>query len=50
MSISRARKLHELHSELAACGATLRIIEDGAVRDLLRADGIEDKVGGLTVL
>jgi high affinity sulfate transporter 1 len=48
VDLAGARKLHELHSELAACGATLRIIEArGRVRDLLRADGIEDKVGGL---
>ena len=40
--------LHELHSELAARGITLRIVgAHGRVRDLLRADGLGEKVGGL---
>ena len=40
--------LHELHSELAASGTALRIIgARGRVRDLLRADGMDQKVGGL---
>jgi hypothetical protein len=40
--------LHELHGELAARGAVLRIVgAHGWVRDLLRADGIAEKVGGL---
>jgi sulfate permease, SulP family len=48
VDLAGSRKLHELHSELAARGVELRIIEArGQVRDLLRADGIEDKVGGL---
>ena len=46
VDLAGARMLHELHGELAARGAALRIIEArGRVRDLLRADGIEDKVG-----
>ena len=46
VDLAGARKLHELHGELAARGAALRVIEArGRVRDLLRADGIEDKVG-----
>jgi len=40
--------LHELHTELAARDATLRVVgAHGASRDLLRAVGIEEKVGGL---
>ena len=40
--------LHELHAELAARGATLRIVgAHGWARDLLRADGVDKKVGGL---
>jgi hypothetical protein len=40
--------LHELHSELAARGIALRIVgAHGWVRDLLRADGLGDKIGGL---
>ena len=48
VDLAGSRKLHELHGELAARGAALRIIEArGRVRDLLRADGIDDKVRGL---
>jgi len=40
--------LHELHAELERHGIKLRIVgAHGAVRDLLRADGISEKVGGL---
>ena len=40
--------LRELQAELADRGILLRIIgARGSVRDLLRADGIEDKVGRL---
>ena len=40
--------LHELHSELAARGIELRIVgAHGWVRDLLRADGVGEKVGAL---
>ena len=40
--------LHELHGELATRGAALRIVgAHGWVRDLLRADGIAEKVEGL---
>jgi SulP family sulfate permease len=40
--------LHRLHDELARCGIALRIVEArGRVRDLLRADGVGEKVGGL---
>ena len=40
--------LHGLHDELARRGIALRIVgAHGRVRDLLRADGIDEKVGGL---
>ena len=40
--------LHELHAELERHGIALRLVgAHGAVRDLLRADGLSEKVGGL---
>jgi hypothetical protein len=40
--------LHDLHAELDRRGMALRIVgAHGAVRNLLRVDGISDKVGGL---
>jgi SulP family sulfate permease len=40
--------LHRLHDELAQRGIALQIVgAHGGVRDLLRADGIGEKVGGL---
>jgi SulP family sulfate permease len=48
LDLAGSRMLHELHSELAGRGIALRIVgAHGFVRDLLRADGIEDKVVGL---
>ena len=48
VDLAGARMLHELHGELAARGIALRIVgAHGRVRDLLRADGIDKKVGGL---
>ena len=48
VDLAGVRMLHELHAELINRGITLRIIgAHGSARDLLRADGIEDKVGGL---
>ena len=48
LDLAGARMLHELHSELAARGIALRIVgARGRVRDLLRADGVDQKVGGL---
>ena len=48
IDLAGARMLHDLHSEVAARGAVLRIVgAHGSVRDLLRADGLADKVGGL---
>jgi hypothetical protein len=40
--------LHQLHLDLARRGIALRIVgARGRVRDLLRAEGIGEKVGGL---
>ena len=40
--------LHRLHDELARQGIALRIVgAHGWVRELLRADGLAEKVGGL---
>jgi sulfate permease, SulP family len=48
IDLGGSRMLHELHGELAARGTVLRIVgAHGWVRDLLRADGIGEKVGGL---
>ncbi len=48
IDLAGSRMLHQLHAELAARGAELRIIgARGRVRDLLRADGVGEKVGGL---
>jgi sulfate permease, SulP family len=48
VDLAGSRMLHELHSQLAARGAELRIVgAHGWVRDLLRADGLGEKVGGL---
>jgi SulP family sulfate permease len=46
LDLAGSRMLHELHAELAGRGIALRIVgAHGAVRDLLRADGIETKIG-----
>jgi high affinity sulfate transporter 1 len=48
LDLAGSHMLHELHSELAARGIALRIVgAHGWVRDLLRADGLGEKVGGL---
>jgi sulfate permease, SulP family len=48
IDLAGSRMLHELHGELAARGIALRIVDArGRVRDLLRADGIGEKVGGI---
>src|SRR5712671_4673981 len=48
VDLAGSHMLHELHAELASRGITLRIIgAHGSARDLLRADGIERKVGEL---
>jgi MFS superfamily sulfate permease-like transporter len=48
VDLAGSRMLHELHAKLAARGIALRIVgAHGWVRDLLRADGLGEKVGGL---
>jgi len=48
LDLAGSRMLHELHRELTGRGVILRIVgAHGAVRDLLRADGVEEKVDGL---
>jgi MFS superfamily sulfate permease-like transporter len=48
LDLAGCRMLHELHAELALRGASLRIVgAHGTSRDLLRAEGVEQKVGGL---
>ncbi len=48
LDLAGSRMLHELQAELASCGIVLRIVgAHGSARDLLRADGVEEKVGGL---
>jgi SulP family sulfate permease len=48
IDLAGTRMLGELHRELAARGIALRVVgARGRVRDLLRADGLSDKVGGL---
>jgi high affinity sulfate transporter 1 len=48
LDLAGCRMLHELHTATAARGAGLRVVgAHGTSRDLLRADGIEEKVGGL---
>jgi sulfate permease, SulP family len=47
IDLAGARMLHDLHRELAAQAIEFRIVgARGRVRDLLRADGLDDKVGG----
>jgi sulfate permease, SulP family len=48
VDLAGSRMLDRLHDELAAGGIALRIVgARGRVRDLLRADGVADKVGPL---
>ena len=48
LDLAGSRMLHDLHAELAADGIALRVVgAHGRVRDLLRADGMGEKVGGL---
>jgi sulfate permease, SulP family len=48
MDLPGARMLHELHKELSVWGIELRVVAArGLVRDLLRADGVTDKVGAI---
>ena len=48
IDLAGTHMLHQLQDDLAACGVQLRIVgARGRVRDLLRAEGIGEKVGGL---
>jgi SulP family sulfate permease len=48
IDLAGSRMLHQLHLDLARQGIALRIVgARGRVRDLLRAEGIGEKVGGL---
>src|SRR6266480_4867573 len=48
VDLAGSRMLHELHTELARHGIALRLVgARGTARDLLRAEGLEEKVGGL---
>jgi len=48
IDLAGSRMLHQLHLDLARRGVALRIVgARGRVRDLLRAEGIGEKVGGL---
>lgn len=48
IDLAGSRMLHELHTELTGRGITLRVVgARGSARDLLRAEGIEEKVGAL---
>jgi len=48
VDLAGSRMLHELHDELAARGIALRVVgAHSRVRDLLRADGLGEKAGGL---
>jgi len=48
LDLAGARMLNTIHDELAARGISLQIVgARGRVRDLLRADGLGHKVGGL---
>jgi len=46
VDLAGARMLAKLHEELAAAGISLRLVAaHAAVRDILRAEGLEERVG-----
>jgi len=48
IDLAGSRMLHQLHGQLASRDIAMRIVgARGRVRDLLRAEGIDEKVGGL---
>jgi MFS superfamily sulfate permease-like transporter len=48
MDLAGSRMLHDLNDALGARGISLRVVgAHGFVRDLLRADGVARKIGGL---
>ncbi|WP_425614003.1 SulP family inorganic anion transporter [Anatilimnocola sp. NA78] len=49
VDVAGARMLRRMHEEFAACGIDFKIVEaHGPVRDVLRAEGLEELVGPLT--
>ena len=48
VDLAGSQMLHKLHADLASAHISLRIVgARGRVRDLLRADGLADKIGGV---
>jgi high affinity sulfate transporter 1 len=48
VDLAGSRMLHQLHAELVPSETALRVVgARGRVRDLLRADGLAEKIGGL---
>jgi high affinity sulfate transporter 1 len=48
IDLAGSRMLHELHGQLAGRNIALRVVgAHGAVRDLLRADGLDQRVGNI---
>jgi sulfate permease, SulP family len=49
VDIAGARMLRRLHEELAALGVDFKLVEaHGPVRDILRAEGLEERLGAIT--
>jgi SulP family sulfate permease len=49
VDIAGARMLRRLHEELAAMGVDFKLVEaHGPVRDILRAEGLEERLGAIT--
>jgi MFS superfamily sulfate permease-like transporter len=48
LDLAGSRMLHDLHGELDSRGIRLRVVgAHGSTRDLLRAEGVDDKVAGI---
>ena len=51
MDVAGARMLRRLYDELTAAGVDFKIVEaHGPVRDVLRAEGLEERVGAISRL
>jgi MFS superfamily sulfate permease-like transporter len=49
VDVAGAEMLAELHKDLAAAGISFRIVEArGSVRDILRAEGLDERVGSIS--
>jgi MFS superfamily sulfate permease-like transporter len=49
VDVAGARMLAALHTDLAAAGIELRVVEaHAAVRDILRAEGLEERIGQIS--